>query len=199
MKLPDQAPGCPGDSCGGADLSPPRSLPAADSDGRCHFVEINGRRVALDSRADRRLLAILREDLGLVAAKPGCGIGRCGACMVWLDDVPVNSCLVMAWQLDGRRVSTAELVADSPISEDIRQAIAQCGGLQCGYCSPGIVVTLTHLYQRVPRPCADEVVTLMSGHVCRCTGYSGLLRAIAGLFAQPSDVAGTSGHGGGPT
>jgi carbon-monoxide dehydrogenase small subunit len=138
--------------------------------------------VTVRCAADRRLLSILREDFGHVGAKPGCEIGRCGACMVWLDDEPVNACLVMAWQLEGRRVTTIEAVAKDEASAPVREALARCGAVQCGYCSAGLVMTMTHLHKRSPRPDAQEARELLCGNLCRCTGYGGISRAVTELF-----------------
>jgi aerobic carbon-monoxide dehydrogenase small subunit len=100
---------------------------------------VNGESVALAHPPTRRLLDILRQDLGLTGAKPACGIGRCGACMVWLDGVPVNACLVLAMRLPGWSVLTVEAMeADDLVS----RALAEEGGLQCGYCTPGLMMTL---------------------------------------------------------
>ena len=99
-----------------------------------------------------------------------------------LDGEPVNACLVMAWQLQGRRVTTIEAMAEDPASQPVRQALARCGAVQCGYCSAGMVMTLTHLHRQVPAPSAAQAVELMCGNLCRCTGYGGLTRAIDELF-----------------
>ena len=144
--------------------------------------ELNAQPATLECPAQRRLLSLLREDLGLIGAKPGCDIGRCGACMVWLDGQPVNACLVMAWQLHGRRVTTVEAIAADPESAPVRDALARCGAVQCGYCNPGMLVTMTYLHLRQPRPQAREAVQLMCGNLCRCTGYGGVSRAIDELF-----------------
>lgn len=144
--------------------------------------ELNGEAVQRRCAPERRLLDLLREDFTLTGAKPGCEIGRCGACMVWLDDEPVNACLLMAWQLEGRRVTTIEALAVAKDSAPVRDALANSGAVQCGYCSAGMVMTLTHLHRRMPRPDACEATALACGNLCRCTGYGGLKRAIDSLF-----------------
>lgn len=169
--------------------------PDAPADIEVSF-DLNGATVQCRSAPTRRLLSLLREDFGLTGAKPGCEIGRCGACMVWLDDTPANACLVMAWQLQGRRVTTIEAVAQRPDSAPVRQALAECGGLQCGYCTPGFVMTLTHLYQQQPRPSAREATELLCGNLCRCTGYGGMQRAVVRLFSIGTEV---DGRGAAPT
>ncbi|MDB5775475.1 MAG: (2Fe-2S)-binding protein [Herbaspirillum sp.] len=149
---------------------------------------LNGADVALQVAPERRLLDILREDMQLTGAKPGCGIGRCGACMVWLDGLPMNACLLMAFQLQDRRVTTIEAVARDPASAPVRAAMANCGGVQCGYCSAGMVMTLTHLHQRTPRPDAREAAALTCGNLCRCTGYGGIQRALDELFTTTREM-----------
>lgn len=150
--------------------------------------ELNGRRVSYVGAPQRRLLEILREDHGLTGAKPGCGIGRCGACMVYLDEQPVNACLLMAFQLQGRRVRTIEAVAADPASRPVREALARCGAVQCGYCSAGLVMTLHYLQRQLPAPSAAQAVDALSGNLCRCTGYGGMTRAIDVLFGdKPAD------------
>ncbi|MEF7613376.1 (2Fe-2S)-binding protein [Aquincola sp. MAHUQ-54] len=144
--------------------------------------ELNGEPVRVACPPDRRLLTLLREDFGLTGAKPGCEVGRCGACMVWLDGEPVNACLVMAWQLDGRQVRTIESVAADERSAPVREALACHGAVQCGYCNAGMVMTLTWLHGRTPRPDAQEAAALMCGNLCRCTGYGGVARAVEALF-----------------
>jgi carbon-monoxide dehydrogenase small subunit len=144
---------------------------------------LNGDDVSLHVAPERRLLDILREDMQLTGAKPGCGIGRCGACMVWLDNTPMNSCLLMAFQLQDRSVTTIEAVAQDPASAPVREAMANCGGVQCGYCSAGMVMTLTHLHTRMPRPDVREAAALTCGNLCRCTGYGGINRALDELFS----------------
>ena len=145
---------------------------------------LNGQPAQLRCAPDRRLLAILREDFGLTGAKPGCEIGRCGACMVWLDGLPVNACLVPAWQLPGRVVDSIEHLASLPASQPVQAALARHGAVQCGYCSAGMVVSLTHLHARQPRPGLAEAQALMVGNLCRCTGYGGLQRTLQALFGD---------------
>lgn len=145
-------------------------------------LTLNGTPVRIDCAPDTRLLTLLREHWGLTGAKPGCEVGRCGACMVWLDDAPANACLVMAWQLEGRAVRTIESVAADAASLPVREALASCGGVQCGYCTAGMVMTMTHLHLRQPRPCQAEASALLNGNLCRCTGYGGIRRAAQTLF-----------------
>ncbi|MCA6215433.1 (2Fe-2S)-binding protein [Ideonella sp. B7] len=145
-------------------------------------LQLNGHPVQVECRPDTRLLTLLREHWGLTGAKPGCEVGRCGACMVWLDDAPANACLLMAYQLEGRAVRTIESVAADPASLPVRQALAECGGVQCGYCSAGMVMTMSHLAGLQPRPSLAEAEALMCGNICRCTGYGGIRRALVRVF-----------------
>lgn len=145
---------------------------------------LNGQPVSVHCAPDQRLLSLLREHFVLVGAKPGCEVGRCGACMVWLDGQPVNSCLLMAWQLEGRQVTTIEGLSSSAHSAPVVDALAQCGGVQCGYCSAGMCMGLTYLHQQ-PGMDAPTASALMCGHLCRCTGYGGIQRAIDALFPAP--------------
>ncbi len=161
----------------------PSSVLASEAASSIELVfAVNGQAVTRVVPPTRRLLDLLREDLGLTGAKPGCGIGRCGACLVWLDGEPVNACLVMAWQLNGRAVTTIEAVAADPAHAPVGQAIARCGGLQCGYCTPGMVMMLAHLRLQTPPPDAQTALGCMNGQLCRCTGYAGLSRAVQALF-----------------
>ena len=149
-------------------------------------VTINGTRVMLDpDRPTRRLLDLLRGDLDLTGAKPGCGIGRCGACTVLLDGVPVPSCLVFVAKLDGHAVTTIE---GTPAASPVRDALAAEGGFQCGYCTPGLVMSLEYWASRLPTPSRGEVEAMIAGHLCRCTGYAGIRRAIHVLFAPDDDL-----------
>jgi carbon-monoxide dehydrogenase small subunit len=147
-------------------------------------VKINGINVALDAgRPTRRLLEILREDLQLTGAKPGCGVGRCGACTVLLDGAPVQSCLVFSAKLAGRNVTTIE---GTPETCPTRSVLAAEGAFQCGYCAPGFVMSLEYWASQSPRPSLAEVERMLAGHLCRCTGYAGIRRALAALFGPAS-------------
>jgi carbon-monoxide dehydrogenase small subunit/xanthine dehydrogenase small subunit len=125
----------------------------------------------------RRLLDVLREECGLTGTKEGCGEGECGACTVLLDGEPVNACLVPLAQVRGRQVTTIE-----GVGRRIADAFARQGGTQCGFCTPGIVMAAAVLG---PRPTATAVREAIAGNLCRCTGYSGIVRALAGRHAAP--------------
>jgi aerobic carbon-monoxide dehydrogenase small subunit len=141
---------------------------------------VNGESVEVDGHAMERLLDVLRSQLGLTGTKEGCGEGECGACTVLLDGEPVLSCLVPLLQCAGRRIETVESLsagADTPARAFLEKFVAT-GGVQCGACTPGIVVTAWALLQRSPKPTEAETREALAGNLCRCTGYEGILRAI---------------------
>jgi len=124
------------------------------------------------------LLEYLRESLGLKGVKEGCGVGDCGACTVLLDGVPVNACLTLAVEADGRHVTTIEgLCKDGSLSE-LQQAFIDHGAVQCGYCSPGMILTSQGLLEENPNPTELDVRRALAGNLCRCTGYQSILAAV---------------------
>ena len=138
---------------------------------------VNGRPVEVDEPDGLRpLLLVLRETLRQRDAKPGCAEGRCGACTVLVDDRPVVSCLYPVALADGTAVRTAEGLA-GPELTSLQQAVLDHGGLQCGACTPGILMTLTALLERTPDPDEHEIRAALAGNVCRCTGYEGIVAA----------------------
>jgi aerobic-type carbon monoxide dehydrogenase small subunit (CoxS/CutS family) len=139
-------------------------------------LEVNGVATTVSTSPDARLLDVLRESLELTGTKEGCGEGECGACTVLLDDEPVLSCLVPVGQCSGRRVETVEWVAER--DPDLLERMTVSGGIQCGACTPGIVVTLYALRRRRPHPSRDEIREALAGNLCRCTGYEGIFRAL---------------------
>ena len=138
---------------------------------------LNGRPAEIEGHPMERLLDVVREGLGLTGTKEGCGEGECGACTVLLDGEPVLSCLVPLFQCEGRRIETVEGIAEGPAREFLERFVAT-GGVQCGACTPGIVVTAWALLQQSPTPTVDETREALAGNLCRCTGYEGILRAI---------------------
>ncbi|HXU34574.1 MAG TPA: (2Fe-2S)-binding protein [Thermoanaerobaculia bacterium] len=146
---------------------------------------VNGREVNVEGRPMDRLLDVLREPLGLTGTKEGCGEGECGACTVLLDGVPVLSCLVPLAQCAGRKVETVEsIVAENTDGKarELLDRLVAAGGVQCGACTPGILVSAWALLEENPNPSRDEVKKALAGNLCRCTGYEGILRA---LSAEP--------------
>lgn len=137
---------------------------------------LNGRDLTVEAAPERRLVDLLREELGSTDTKKACAVGRCGACMVLLNGDPVNACLVMAWQLDGAEVVTPEGLAAIAEAGFVRDGLAEENAFQCGYCAPGFTVTLTALLMRTPQPGEDEIRSALTGNLCRCTGYQSIIR-----------------------
>lgn len=148
-------------------------------------LNVNGDLVELEVEAHRTLLEVLRNDLGLKGAKEGCGAGECGACTVLLDDEPVNSCLVLALQADGRRVATIEGLTEGRKLHPIQEAFIQHGAIQCGFCTPGMILSSKALLNRNPAPTEREVREALVGNFCRCTGYQKIVEAILSLAVRP--------------
>ena len=141
-------------------------------------LTVNGEPVEAAVDPNKTLLHFLREDLELTGAKHGCGLGDCGACTVILDGKPVNSCLVLAVQANGREVLTIEGVAENGKLHPIQQAFVEKGAIQCGYCTPGMILSAKSLLEENPRPTEAEIRTAISGNLCRCTGYQKIVEAI---------------------
>jgi carbon-monoxide dehydrogenase small subunit len=140
---------------------------------------VNGRTAEVDGHPMERLLDVLREGLSLTGTKEGCGEGECGACTVLMDGEPVLSCLVPLLQCEGRRIETVEGIAEGPgPAREFLDRFVATGGVQCGACTPGIVVTGWALLEKNPAPSREEVQEAMAGNLCRCTGYEGILRAL---------------------
>jgi carbon-monoxide dehydrogenase small subunit len=141
-------------------------------------LSINGRWQDVDGEPSTSLLDLLRERLGLMATKPGCDIGRCGACMVLLDGEPANACLLPLYRLAGRSVVTAEGLAALPEGRAVRAALTQEVAFQCGYCAPGMSIAATALLLRDAAPDEAAVREALSGNLCRCSGYLAIVRAV---------------------
>jgi carbon-monoxide dehydrogenase small subunit len=142
-------------------------------------LTVNGRERTVDARPDATLVEALRDGLGLTGTKVGCGHGECGACTVLLDGEPVNSCLVFAAQCEGREVVTIEGLAASGDLDRMREAFAEAGAVQCGYCTPGMAVSAFALLSSNPHPTRDEITEAISGNLCRCTGYVKIIEAVS--------------------
>jgi carbon-monoxide dehydrogenase small subunit len=142
-------------------------------------VTVNGeQRTADDVWAGESLLYVLRERLGLPGAKNACEQGECGSCTVYLDDTPVCSCLVAAGQAEGREVRTVEGLADGDDLDPVQRAFLSAGAVQCGFCTPGLIVATHDLLRRVPNPSDEEIRESLAGNLCRCTGYEKILDAV---------------------
>ena len=149
--------------------------------------ELNGEEVDVSFAPYKTLLEVLREDLGHTGTKHGCELGECGACAVLLDGQPVVSCLVLALECAGRRVLTVEgLTADGRL-DPLQDAFADLGAAQCGYCTPGILVTAKALLDRNPHPDRDEIRAALSGNLCRCTGYLQIFEAVEAAMIKISE------------
>ena len=136
----------------------------------------NGERVACAVAPDTRLSALLRDGQALSGAKEACGIGRCGACTVLMDGLPVNACLTMAWQIDGRDIVSPEGLDTIDEAAIVRQALTEESAFQCGYCAPGFTVVLTALLRDNARPSETQIRAALEGNLCRCTGYHSIIR-----------------------
>ncbi len=144
---------------------------------------LNGSPRSLDVRADRRLIDVLRDDLGLTGTKEGCSIGVCGACSVLVGGELLSACLMPAVFVDGRAVTTVEGLANGEELSPLQDAFIREGGFQCGICTPGQLIAATALLAERRRPTDDEVREWMMGNLCRCTGYHGIARAIRAVVA----------------
>jgi carbon-monoxide dehydrogenase small subunit len=141
-------------------------------------VNVNGEWREADVWPGTSLMSMLRDDLGLWGTKNGCEQGECGSCSVWLDGEVVCSCLVLAVQADGRRVATVESLASEGELHPVQQAFLDAGAVQCGFCTPGLVVAVSDLLRRDPEPPEEVIREALSGNVCRCTGYQKILDAV---------------------
>jgi aerobic carbon-monoxide dehydrogenase small subunit len=141
-------------------------------------LTVNGERLQADCWEGESLLYALREKLGLPGSKNACEQGECGSCSVLLDGQLVCSCLVLAAQADGHEVTTVEGLADGKSLHPVQQAFVEAGAVQCGFCTPGLVVAAADLLRRTPSPSDDEIREALSGNLCRCTGYAKILDAV---------------------
>ena len=161
---------------------------------RAHIaVTVNGERTEVAFAPYKTLLEILREDLNLCGTKHGCELGECGACAVLLDGQPVLSCLVLGVECNGRSVTTVEGLAADGRLHPLQDAFADLGAAQCGYCTPGFLVTAKALLDANPNPTRDEIREALSGCLCRCTGYQQIFEAVEVAMAPAA-----SASGGGP-
>ena len=139
---------------------------------------LNGREFSCETRPDRRVTDLLREDLGLGGTKECCGSGECGACTILVDGESRLSCLMLAAQLSGRNVVTIEGVAQNGEMHVMQKAFVEHGAVQCGYCTPGMILASLDLLQRIPDPTREQVREHLSGNLCRCTGYQKIVDAV---------------------
>ncbi len=139
---------------------------------------INGKKRRLSVKSNDLLINIIRNDLYLTGSKYGCGIGECGTCTVLLDSEPVLSCLTLAVTVDGKEITTIEGLARGDELHPLQKAFLKNGAVQCGFCTPGMILTATALLKENPNPTEDEIREYMRGNLCRCTGYNQIITAI---------------------
>lgn len=153
---------------------------------------LNGSKLTFDVPGNMRLLDVLREECGLTGTKEGCGKGECGACSVLLDGKLVNSCLVLACQVNGREVVTIEGLERAGELDEMQQAFIDAGAVQCGFCIPGMVLAAEALLNDQPEPSDADIRRGLSGNLCRCTGYSKIVDAVKLAAARRQGAASAS-------
>ena len=141
-------------------------------------MTVNGAEVTVEIEADELLVDVLRDRLGLIGTKVGCNEGECGACTVIMDGEPVLSCLTPALRAEGREITTIEGLSDGEVLHPLQQAFVEHGAVQCGYCTPGFIMSAKALLDRNPHPSRDEIKEAIAGNLCRCTGYVKIMEAI---------------------
>jgi aerobic-type carbon monoxide dehydrogenase small subunit (CoxS/CutS family) len=141
-------------------------------------LTVNGTDYAVELDAGTNLLAAVRDVIGLTGSKEGCDDSECGACMMLLDGKPVNACSYLALQAEGREITTVEGLATGDVLGPLQSAFLAEGGVQCGFCTPGMLISATALLDQNPSPSEDEVRIALSGNLCRCTGYDGIVKAV---------------------
>ena len=149
---------------------------------------INGQKKVAEVEPRLLLAHLIRRGLGLTGTHMGCDTTNCGACTVWLDDIPVKSCTVLAAMADGHRVRTVEGLAAGGELDPVQQGFAECHGLQCGFCTPGMMLTARWLLDHNPDPSPEEIREAISGQICRCTGYENIVRSV--LWASKQEAGG---------
>ena len=147
-------------------------------------LTVNGNAYPVELEPGASLLATVRDVIGLTGSKEGCDDSECGACMMLLDGRPVNACSYLALQAEGSEVTTVEGLADGETLAPLQAAFLEHGGVQCGFCTPGMLVSATALLERTPSPTEAEIRTAISGNLCRCTGYDGIVKAVALVAEQ---------------
>ena len=160
---------------------------------------VNDAPVELTVPANRTLLSVLRDDLALTGTKEGCGAGECGACTVIMDGLAVNACLILAPELNGKHIETVEGLAKGDQLSPLQESFIEHMALQCGFCTPGMLMSAESLLRENPHPTREEIATAMSGNLCRCTGYTSQRRAIRrymeSRFAAAGEASAAAGEG----
>ncbi|MEW2352266.1 (2Fe-2S)-binding protein [Spirillospora sp. NPDC029432] len=149
-------------------------------------VTVNGEAFAREVEPRLLLVHLLRDELGLTGTHWGCDTSNCGACAVWLDGVPVKSCTVLAVMADGKEVRTVEGLERDGVLDPVQQGFSECHGLQCGFCTPGMMMVSRWLLDRVPDPSEGEIREALSGQICRCTGYENIVRSVRWAADHPA-------------
>ncbi|PKL81916.1 MAG: (2Fe-2S)-binding protein [Ignavibacteriae bacterium HGW-Ignavibacteriae-3] len=140
--------------------------------------KLNGKEVATATASNIRLIDLLRDKFNLTGTKEGCGIGECGACTILMDGRAVNSCLVLAAQANGKEIITIEGIADGDILHPLQRRFLSNGAIQCGYCTPGMVLSASALLSQNPDPSEEDIKEAIAGNLCRCTGYKQIIDAV---------------------
>ena len=153
-------------------------------------LHVNGQTHDLVVHPARTLLDVLRDQLGLTGAKRGCGLGACGACTVLLDGRPAAACLTLALEADGQEVLTIEGLAEGGALHPVQEAFVESGAVQCGFCTPGMVLSAKTLLDRCPDPKPEEIREALAGNVCRCTGYVKIIEAVSIAARRMREAAG---------
>ena len=151
-------------------------------------LQLNGTSLTVELDAGRTLLSVLRGELGLTGSKEGCDDSECGACMVLIDGRPVNSCSFLVLQADEREVTTVEGLASGSELHPLQRAFLEHGGVQCGFCTPGVLISATALLTANPDPTEDQIRVGLSGNLCRCTGYVGIVAAVRSAAIELAKV-----------
>ncbi len=146
--------------------------------------EVNGKEVTLTVPDNMRLLDILRDKLGLMGSKEGCGIGECGVCTVIMNKEAVNSCLILATHLQDAKIETIENIDKDEILNLLKEAFLDYGAIQCGFCTPGMLMSAKALLDKNPNPTIDEIKTALEGNLCRCTGYIPIIQSIQAVIKK---------------
>ena len=145
---------------------------------------LNGQQVSRETRQNKRLVDFLREDCGCLSVKEGCGEGECGACTVILNGEPVTSCLILAGQVEGDEIITLEGLSQDGELDALQESFMVSGAVQCGFCTPGMILSAKALLAKNPRPSREEIRRALSGNLCRCTGYSKIIKAVEMAIAK---------------
>jgi aerobic carbon-monoxide dehydrogenase small subunit len=151
---------------------------------------LNGQQMEIETVSDRRVVDLLREDLGLTGTKESCGSGDCGACTILVDGESRLSCLMLAAQLDGREVTTIEGLSQPTHLSELQRSFVEYGAVQCGFCTPGMVLAAHDLLRRNPHPTRAQIAAGLSGNLCRCTGYQFIIDAVENASINPEEQEG---------